>query len=141
MPVEIVRVQPAAVDAFFRAHEREALKTFYNFSVIWHEQSHDIAAKNGDDVVGALRLRIAASLAHIERVIVVPERRRQGIARRLLDDAADIANYYNCHKMTLLVPHRSAAQTFFEACGFREEAVLPQHTFKLDMSSMRKFLL
>jgi len=141
LPVEIVRVRPAAVDAFFRAHEREALKTFYNFSVIWHEQSHDIAAKNGDDVVGALRLRIAASLAHIERVIVAPERRRQGIARRLLDDAADIANYYNCHKMTLLVPHRSAAQTFFEACGYREEAVLPQHTFKLDMSSMRKFLL
>ena len=141
MPVEIVRVQPAAVDAFFRAHEREALKTFYDFSVIWHEQSHDVAARDGADVVGALRLRIAASLAHVERVIVVPERRRQGIARRLLDDAADIANYYNCHKMTLLVPHRSAAQTFFEACGYREEAVLPQHTFKLDMSSMRKFLL
>ncbi|HVS46798.1 MAG TPA: GNAT family N-acetyltransferase [Verrucomicrobiae bacterium] len=141
MSLEILRVQPAATLAFFAEHQREALKTFYNFSVIWHEQSHDVVAKDGETIVAAARLRIAASLGRIERLIVAPDRRRQGIARLLLDDLADLANYYNCHKMTILVPHRSAAQTFFEACGYREEAVLPQHTFKLDMAAMRKFLL
>jgi hypothetical protein len=43
--------------------------------------------------------------------------------------------------MTALVPHHSGAQRFFERCDYREEAVLPQHTFKLDMAAMRKFLL
>jgi len=43
--------------------------------------------------------------------------------------------------MTVLVPHLRGAQKFFEACGYSTEAVLPQHTFKLDMAVMRKFLL
>jgi hypothetical protein len=43
--------------------------------------------------------------------------------------------------MSVLVPHKSAAQTFFERCDYKEEAVLPQHTFKLDMAVLRKFLL
>ena len=141
MPVEIVHVQPQAVMEFVRRTEREALKTFYDFSVIWHEQEHDFAAMDGDEVIGVAQVRIAASLAHVDRIVVLSQRRLQGVGRALLQSAADLANYYNCHKMTTLVPHHSAAQTFFERCDYREEAVLPQHTFKLDMAAMRKFLL
>lgn len=141
MPVEIVHVQPDAVMEFVRRTEREALKTFYDFSVIWHEQEHDFAAMDGEEMIGVAQIRIAASLAHVDRIIILPQRRRQGVGRALLQSASDVANYYNCHKMTTLVPHHSAAQTFFERCDYREEAVLPQHTFKLDMAAMRKFLL
>jgi GNAT superfamily N-acetyltransferase len=141
LQVEIVRVQPEAVMEFVRGTEREALKAFYDFSVIWHEQRHDFAAMSDGAVVGAAEIRVAASLAHVERIVVDPAHRRAGIGRALLQSMADVANYYNCHKMTALVPHRSAAQTFFERCDYREEAVLPQHTFKLDMAVMRKFLL
>lgn len=141
MPVEIVRVQPEDVMEFVRRTEREALKTFYDFSVIWHEQTHDFAATDGEHTVGVAQIRIAASLASVERIVVLPEHRSRGIGRLLLQSAADVANYYNCHKMTALVPHRGAAQQFFERCDYREEAVLPQHTFKLDMAAMRKFLL
>ena len=134
-------MQPDAVAAFYRSTEREALKTLYGFSVIWHEQTHDFAARDGDRVAGAATIRIAASLGHVEKIAIAEDSRRHGIGRQLLDAAADVANYYNCHKMTVLVPHRGAAQQFFEACGYREEAVLAQHTFKLDMAVLRKFLL
>jgi ribosomal protein S18 acetylase RimI-like enzyme len=141
LPVEIVRVQPAEVAEFFRVTQREALKSLYDFNVIWHEQLHDIAAKDGEQIVGAAKVRIAASLCHVEALVVHPDRRRRGIGRRLLANAADLANYYNCHKMSVLVPHKSAAQRFFERCDYHEEAVLPQHTFKLDMAVLRQFLL
>lgn len=141
MPFELGRLAPDGAAAFFKQTEREALKTFYAFSVIWHEQSYDIAAMDGGAIVGATRIRVAASLAHVERIVVLPDRRREGIGRALLADAADLANYYNCHKMTTLVPHRGDAQRFFEACGYKEEAVLPQHTFKLDEAVLRLFLL
>lgn len=141
MPVEIARVVPESVSAFFKAHEREALRTLYDFTVVWHEQLCDFSATDGDRTLGATTIRIAASLAHVERTIVAPEARRTGIGRGLLDAAADVGKYYNCHKMTAMVPHGSAAQRFLEACGYREEAVLPQHTFKLDMAVLRKFLL
>jgi GNAT superfamily N-acetyltransferase len=141
LAIEIVRVQPDAVAEFYRSAEREALKTFYGFSVIWHEQLYGFAAKDVDRVAGAATIRIAASLGHVEKIVVEPDCRRNGIGRKLLDEAGDLAKYYNCHKMSVLVPHRGTAQQFFEACGYREEAVLPQHTFKLDMAVLRKFLL
>lgn len=141
MPVEILRVQPERVSAFVREREREALSTFYDFRVIWHEQRYGFLAMDNETPVGAAEIRVAASLAHVEHVIVEPACRRHGIGRSLLAAAADVANYYNCHKLTVLVPHGGGAQRFFEACDYREEAVLPQHTFKLDMAVLRKFLL
>ena len=141
MPVEIARVGADTVAPFYAATQREALKAFYDFAVIWHEQTCDFAAYDGAGVVAAATIRIAASLAHVERVVVLPDRRRTGIGRSLLEHAADAANYYNCHKMTAMVPHAGDAQRFFEACGYHQEAVLPQHTFKLDMAVLRKFLL
>ena len=141
MPVEIARVADDRVCEFFKHAGREARNTLWNFSVVWHEQAYDVSAVDGEKIVGAARVRIAASLAHIEAVVVLPEYRRKGIAQELLTALEEIANYYNCHKMTIEVPHRRAAQTFLEHCGYHEEAVLPQHTWKIDHAVMRKFLL
>ena len=125
----------------FVAHEREALRAFYEFPVVWHEQAYGFAAVDGDEHVAAGTLYVAASLGHVERLIVAPDHRRTGIGRAILAEMAAVANYYNCHKMTAMVPHDRSAQKFFEACGYGIEAVLPQHTFKLDMAMMRKYLL
>ena len=141
MPVELVRVQTHDLLDFFRAHEREALRAFYEFPVVWHEQAYGFAAIEDAKQVAAGTLYVAASLGHVERLIVAPDHRRTGIGRAILAEMAAVANYYNCHKMTAMVPHGRSAQTFFEACGYGVEAVLPQHTFKLDMAMLRKYLL
>ncbi len=140
-PFEIEAVQPERVQAFWRANEREALRSFYGFAVVWHEQAHEFAATLDGRIAGALRLRIAASLAHVDSLVVAPEYRRRGIGRRLLARGEEAASYYNCHKMTLLVPARSKSLAFFAACEYHVEAVLAQHTFKIDMAVVRKFLL
>jgi GNAT superfamily N-acetyltransferase len=139
--VEIEAVRPERTAAFRREHEREALSTEWGFRIIWHQQSHEFAATIDGRIVGVLALRIAASLAHVDSLIVTPACRRTGIGRRLLERAETLANYYNCHKMTLEAPARLPAQTFFEACGYKAEAILAQHTWKLDVAVMRKFLL
>jgi GNAT superfamily N-acetyltransferase len=142
LPVEIVRVSQETLTSFYRENEREALRTFYGFPVIWQEAEYGFAAQDeANRIIAAATLRVAASLGHLDRIVVAPQHRRNGIGRKLLDAAADVANYYNCHKMTTLVVHDSPTQRFFEACGYRQEAILPQHTFKLDMAMMRKFLL
>jgi ribosomal protein S18 acetylase RimI-like enzyme len=138
---EIEAVQPERTAAFRRTHEREALSTEWNFRIIWHEQRHEFAATRSGEIVGVLGLRIAASLAHVDSLIVAPAQRRRGIGRRLLARAEEAANYYNCHKMTLEAPAALPARAFFEACDYKVEAILPQHTWKLDVAVMRKFLL
>ncbi len=140
-PVEIEVVQPDRTRAFRERHERDALSELWGFRVIWHEQRHELAATAGSEVVGVLGLRIAASLGHLESLLVAPAWRRRGIGRRLVERAEELANYYNCHKLTLEVPLNGAARAFFEAAGYKHEATLPQHTFKLDVAVMRKFLL
>ncbi len=139
--VEIETVRPERTAAFRREHEREALSTEWNFTCVWHEQRHEFAATLEGRVIGVLGLRIAASLAHVESLIVEPAQRRTGVGRRLLERAETLANYFNCHKMTLEAPALLPAKAFFEACGYKIEAILPQHTWKLDVAVMRKFLL
>jgi ribosomal protein S18 acetylase RimI-like enzyme len=143
LQVEIRSAPPddPALRSFWRAVEREALRTFWGFTVVWHEQVHEFVALDGERIVGALRVHIAASLARLQNVVVVPDARRRGIGRELLTRCEETANYYNCHKVTLEVPVGLGAQSFFESCGYRVDAILPQHTFKLDVAVLRKFLL
>lgn len=139
--VEITEVQAERTEAFRKASEREGLSTLWRFPVVWHEQRHELAAFAGETIVGVVAVHVAASLARIESVVVAPARRRAGIGRSLLARAEALANYYNCHKVTLEVPTEGDAQRFFQACGYKTEAVLTQHTFKRDVAVMRKFLL
>ena len=142
MTFEIESAKPGETDGFWKAHDRDARSELWAFRVIWHEQTHDLLARNdAGEVVAALRLRIAASLGHVDALYVVPAARRRGAARLLLARAEDVSNYYNCHKMTVPVLRGGAAQAFFAACGYAVEAVIPQHTFKLDVALLRKFLL
>ncbi len=139
--VEILRVQTSELAEFYREHEREALRAYYEFPVIRHEADYGFAVREGESTIAAGTLRVAASLGAIEALVVDPAHRRRGIGRAIVERMADVANYYNCHKMTVMVPHLLGAQRFFEACGYGVEAVLPQHTFKLDMAMMRIYLL
>lgn len=141
MTPELAIAKPGEIDGFWRAHDRDRRSELWDFRVVWHEQTHDVVARDGDEVIGALRVRIAASLAHVTALYVLPERRNGGIGSALAARASELANYYNCHKMTVEVMHERPAQRFFESCGYKVEAVLPQHTFKLDVAVMRKFLL
>jgi GNAT superfamily N-acetyltransferase len=97
--------------------------------------------RDGPAIVGALHVRIAASLAHIEALYVLAAYRGRGSGRRLVTRAEELANYYNCHKVCVAVFAEHPAHGFFERSGYKLEAVLPQHTFKLDVALMRKFLL
>ena len=141
MSLEIENARPDDAAPFWKAYDRDWRSELWNFRVVWHEQTHDVLARDGETIVGALRLHVAASLGTIAALYVVPAQRRRGIGRLLTARAEELSNYYNCHKMTASVFHDRDAQRFFGACGYHVEAVLPQHTFKLDVALVRKFLL
>jgi GNAT superfamily N-acetyltransferase len=141
MSLEIAVAKPGDTTAFWKANDRAWRGELWAFKVIWHEQTHDITATVDGTIVGALNLRIAASLAHVEALYVLPEQRGKGIGRALVARCEEIANYYNCHKVSVAVMNAGPAQRFFTGSGYHLEAVLPQHTFKLDVAMLRKFLL
>ena len=137
--IEVARGDEA--DRFLRAGAREALAASFGFTVVWHEQFHEFCAKEGETILGALRCRIAASLAVVEALTVAPAQRGRGVGRALLQRCEETANYYNCHKVSVQITADSPAKGFFLRCGYHVEATLPQHTFKKDVDFLRKFLL
>jgi GNAT superfamily N-acetyltransferase len=139
--LEIEVAKPGAADAFWNANDRAWRSELWAFKVVWFEQSADVVATVDGAIVAALRTRIAASLAHVEALYVDPAHRGRGIGRALLERCEQIANYYNCHKVSAAVFDGGEALRFLLACGYHVEAVLPQHTFKLDVAMVRKFLL
>jgi GNAT superfamily N-acetyltransferase len=138
---EIETAKPGETDPFWCAHDRDWRSELWNFRVVWHQQAYDFVVKHEGRIAAALHLRVAASLAHIEALYVLPGDRKRGLGRMLLTRCEDTANYHNCHKVTAAVFAGHAAQVFFERCGYKTEAVLAQHTFKLDVAMLRKFLL
>jgi GNAT superfamily N-acetyltransferase len=139
--LEIAVAKPGEASDFWKSHDRAWRSEVWAFKVVWHEQTHDITATVDGAIVGALNVRIAASLAHVEGLYVLPAHRGNGIGRALLARCEEIANYYNCHKVSVGVMNASPALRFFLDSGYHLEAVLPQHTFKLDVAMVRKFLL
>ncbi|HEV8020528.1 MAG TPA: GNAT family N-acetyltransferase [Candidatus Lustribacter sp.] len=141
MSLEIAVAKPGDAAAFWQTNDRAWRSEAWGFKVVWHEQTHDITASVDGAIVGALNLRIAASLAHVEALYVVPAQRGSGVGRALLSRCEELANYYNCHKVSAAVMNDGPAMRFFTGSGYHVEAVLPQHTFKLDVAMVRKFLL
>jgi GNAT superfamily N-acetyltransferase len=139
--LEIAVAKPGEAAEFWKTNDRAWRSEVWAFKVVWHEQTHDITATVDGTIVGALHVRIAASLAHVEGLYVLPAHRGNGIGRALLARCEEIANYYNCHKVSVGVMNASPALRFFLDSGYHLEAVLPQHTFKLDVAMVRKFLL
>jgi GNAT superfamily N-acetyltransferase len=139
--LEIAVAKPGDATPFWQANDRAWRGEVWAFKVVWHEQTHDITASVDGAMVGALNVRIAASLAHVEALYVLPGHRGTGIGRALLARCEDISKYYNCHKVSVAVMNASPALKFFLDSGYHLEAVLPQHTFKLDVAMVRKFLL
>jgi len=82
MSREIESAKPGETDAFWKAHDRDWRTELWAFRVVWHEQVHDLVARSDGAIAGALRLRIAASLGHVEALYVLPAQRRRGLGRR-----------------------------------------------------------
>jgi ribosomal protein S18 acetylase RimI-like enzyme len=72
-----------------------------------------------DTVVVPNLTREASSWAAIENVIVLPEHRRLGVGRRLIDAAIDFAAQHGCYKVQLVsATTRREAHALYRAAGF-----------------------
>jgi ribosomal-protein-alanine acetyltransferase len=80
-----------------------------------------VVAVEGDEVVGyAITLR-SADLVDLQRIAVSPDHRRQGLARRLLEQVLDRARDEGADRMLLEVSaSNTAALAFYAAADFVE---------------------
>jgi len=102
----------------------------------WRKPADLLVAEDGRDIVGWLKLAPPtplASNAHVQQVQglgVDPDRRRQGIARALLDAALELARQRGARKITLRVlGSNDPALRLYRSAGYQVEGVLKDEFF------------
>ena len=89
---------------------------------------HYLVARDGRTVVGYGGLMFVAAEAHVTNIAVHPDRRRDGIATRLLAELADVAIARGCEAWTLEVRASSnGAQTLYRSFGFAPAGIRPRY--------------
>jgi ribosomal-protein-alanine N-acetyltransferase len=82
-------------------------------------ERHYIVARDGNDVVGYGGVMFVVDDAHVTNIAVAGERRRQGVATRLLAELAWEAIARGCHALTLEVRISNVgAQALYREFGF-----------------------
>jgi ribosomal protein S18 acetylase RimI-like enzyme len=82
-----------------------------------------VARDAGNMVALVLTTRVAPGTIHLAQVAVHPGRRREGFARRLVDEACRLAQPRAARQATLLVGEKNtAARKLYESMGFEPRA-------------------
>ena len=104
------------------AIERRAFPTAWSLSMFVLEISKPssicLAAIQGDELIGYLVCAKYAEAHHLMNVAVAPERRRQGIARALIDELLERAGADASVTLEVRVSN-TAAIALYESYGFR----------------------
>ena len=121
-----VVVSPMDLDDVPAVHEIERLSFVTPWPAYAFEQelkgnrlARYLVARAGERVVGFAGVWTMVDDAHITTFGVHPDWRRQGIARQLLLNLAEVATAIGARRMTLEVrPSNQAAQALYRAFGF-----------------------
>jgi ribosomal protein S18 acetylase RimI-like enzyme len=88
-----------------------------------------LVARDGERIVGMVMIAIVHQLkdtkAWIEDIVVSPEYRGQGIAKRLMEAAVEAARAADVRSLNMTSrPQRAAAHGLYEAMGFKQRETL-----------------
>ena len=82
-----------------------------------------LLAEDGGILVGTVMMGFDGHRGWIYYLGIVPDRRKQGIAIRLMDAAANWLEERNCPKIELMVRRGNPATGFYEKAGWQKQDV------------------
>jgi ribosomal protein S18 acetylase RimI-like enzyme len=92
-----------------------------------------VVRENGTMVALVLSTRVAPRTIHLAQVAVHPGRRREGFARKLVDEACRLASPRAARQATLLVGNKNtAARALYTSMGFEPRATFMAATKRIE---------
>lgn len=97
-----------------------------------------LSAKRDDTFAGLLLAQYTGDgVGVIHWVYVSPDQRKNGIAKKLIQEAETQFKEKDCHKLVVMTEF---AQKFYQNIGFIKEAVFKQHWWGKDYSVYSKYI-
>lgn len=138
--IKIAKSNQEELNKYHKKEWEEADKEHYGQKVSWRAKMYYLKAVEEGNLVGSLRMRIKAGVAHIEKLIVSKTNRRRGIGKKLMQQAEEIAKKNSTHKIDLITGKGWEAEDFYKSLGYQISAKLPKHSFKIDFVAFTKFI-
>lgn len=112
--------------------ERASFAVPWSRRAFWEEAANErtlyLVARMDGEIVGYAGAWIILDEAQITNVAVAPEKRGQGIGRRLMDEMMARAKARGASRMTLEVrPSNAVALTLYKSCGFLDYGRRPRY--------------
>lgn len=109
----------------------DTLRNSYDYVWVVKELSKELSTEDvsaektqKQDILAYCNLRILAGEGEIMRIAVLPERRRQGLGRKLMEKMLDCARENGCEAMLLEVRESNQnARNLYESYGFSVEGI------------------
>lgn len=112
----------------------------YGRNIDWSEKKLLLKAEDNGEIVGTLSGKVEAGVGCIYAIIVVKNKRGQGIGKQLMLKAEAIAKQLGAHKIFLVTGDGWEAVKLYESLGYEITAKQPNHYVNKDFIEMTKFL-
>lgn len=112
----------------------------YDKDIHFFKEEFTLIATETDTIIGYITVVVDTGVAHLEPLMVTPERIGQGIGSALLATAEEKAKSLGAHKIWLETGSTWKAKKFYEKHGYTVRTVLPQHHGNQDFVLMDKML-
>lgn len=107
----------------------------------WKKEKYRILALDDNNhIIGSLRLKIQAGVAHIGTILVTNSKRKQGIGKNLTLKAEETSKKLNAHKIYLITGDNWKAVNFYKSLGYKLTGNFKNHYFNQDFLIFTKFL-
>jgi len=98
-----------------------------------------LVAGEADEIIGTVQLELAQKenalhRAEVQKVMVAPRCRRQGVARALMNAIEESARQAGRTLLVLDTERESDAERFYPGCGYTRSGVIPQYARRTDGS-------
>jgi len=118
--VELLNVLSPS-DGLDRKCLEEVVESLGPWHQIWVMESEGQIVATITFLIERKMIRGGSYVLHIEDVIVHPTHQKQGIGRRLIQKARDVADEYSCYKIILDCSEANAP--FYEFCHFQRHQI------------------
>ena len=112
----------------------------YGEPVRWIERNFIFKATEQGKIIGTIKAKFEVGVIYIGNLIVVRDKRGQGVGRKLVEKVEKAGRRLGAHKIFLFTMEKWDATKFYKKLGFKKTANLPKHYRKRDFVIYSKLI-